>query len=129
MAQNTHVNKKLISLWKDLGNRKKTFIQAFPEIKEEISNLYWDGYSSCRLEEITGISAATVLHWASGRKVGVTLAKMKKSPKYIQIKSEMMHEISQIKHTHRMKLKAGNYQEDYNPQEHDLKDEWEISKP
>lgn len=89
-----------------------------------------DGYSAKRLQEITGVSDGSINKWVRNWHNNRALDDMKNNPKFIKIRDEMMHELSEVRIKHRKKTTGTYlYKEEFNAQEHDLTDEWELGDP
>ena len=129
ILNSTDRNFRLVSLWRGLGYRSQTFVRAFPEFKEAVVRLYHDGYSSYRIEELTGISAGSVMCWVKGCRREEVMNQMRSDPHYRQVRDEVMKEMASIPIKHRQKRLSGKYLGGFHAQEHDLTDEWELPEP
>ena len=126
IVNSTDRNFRLVSLWNGLGFRRGTFVRAFPEFQEAVVDLYHDGYSSYRIEELTGISAGSVMCWVKGCRREELMHQMRNDPQYQTFRDEAMSELASIPIKYKQKRLSGKYLGGFNAQEHDLTDEWEL---
>lgn len=118
---------KFKALWGGI-RCKKTFIRAFPEVREAVAQMYHDGWSQFQLSRIIGVPAYSIYRWAMfGREKAKT--DMRSNPEFQAIRDQMLKELKFIRETCREKRHVPRKKEAYNPQEDFLDDEWELEDP
>ena len=119
---------------------------AFPEVRQEILYIYSLGYGYKHLAKVLGFPRSTLHRWINkppSTKMSAPVQSIKRDPKYIALRDEIMRELWKIREGSQEYMMGGGpgpkmiysptqitpYNEPYDPQEHDLDDEWEIEEP
>lgn len=132
-------NQKLRELFKLMSHRR-SFYAAFPEIKEEVLNIYSLGYSYKGLAKVLGMYDQTLRIW--DQQINA-VRKTQSSQNLIDLRDVMMHELRAVGVAAVRLGRRVHYDPDrqlrdavplvrpepFNPQEDDLEDEWELDDP
>lgn len=144
-------NTRLVEIFKSLS-QQRGFYMAFPEVRRAILDLHYVmGYSQRMLQEVTGFSRVTLWRWVKNgepppsKKPSRALRRIRRDQRLIELKDEVMRELWYVREcTNKLRDRGGKagpqveyvpkqaptyYDEPYNPQEHDLEDEWELDDP